>query len=246
MDVSLTVETGRPTGTRDSRRLRATGKIPATVYGLGTDPTTVAVDWPDLRQALSTDAGLNALINLTVDGETSLSIVTDLQRHPVRRDVLHVDFLRIDPSRPLSVDIPIHLHGEADEVEKKKGMVDQLLYTLTVWARPGNIPNELTADISHLDIGTNLLVSDIELPDGVTTDLDPEESVAVGSPTRSTVMMQQEEARKARIEAGEATEEDLAIEAGELDPEDLEDGAAPAASDGDSGEGAESEDSGGD
>lgn len=235
MDVSLTVETGRPTGSSDSRRLRASGMVPGVVYGMGSEPRSVSVAWPALRQALSTEAGVNALIDLTVDGESALSMVTDLQRHPVRRDIVHVDFMRINADKPLSVDVPVHLHGEAEEVENKKGMIDQLLYTLTVNARPGNIPNQLDADISHLDIGTSLLVSEIALPEGVTTDADPDESVAVGSPTRSTVMLQQEEARKARIAAGEATEEDLAIEAGELDPEDAGKGVSAAVAEEDGG-----------
>jgi large subunit ribosomal protein L25 len=203
MDVSLTVETGREAGTRNSRRLRAEGLIPGVVYGLGSDPTPVVVPWTELRRALTTEAGTNALIDLEVDGATHLSIVKDLQRHPVRRDVLHVDFLRIDPNLPLAVEVPITLVGRAEKVEAVKGMIDQLMYTLQVKAKPGEFPTQLEADVSHLEIGVLLKVSDVVLPDGVTTDVGPEESVAIASPTRSTILLQQEQIRAEKVAAGE-------------------------------------------
>ena len=99
MDVTLTVESERELGTRPSRRLRHAGKVPAVVYGLGREPRSVAVNWPDLRKAITTEAGLNALITLEVDGEQNLTIIKDLQRHPVKRTVLHVDFQLIDRDR---------------------------------------------------------------------------------------------------------------------------------------------------
>jgi large subunit ribosomal protein L25 len=197
MDVTLTAETGRPTGSRNANRLRADGMIPAVVYGLGQEPKAVTVAWAELRRALTTDAGVNALIDLAVDGETHLSMVKDLQRHPVRREVTHVDFLLIDRNAPLSVEVPVALHGSAAKVDAMKGMIDQLMYTLTVKAKPGAIPNQLDADVSHLEIGTSLKVSEVPLPEGVTTDVDPDEAVAIGSPTRSTIIMQQEAAKAA-------------------------------------------------
>jgi large subunit ribosomal protein L25 len=209
-EISLTVSTGRATGTGPSRRIRVEGQVPAVVYGLSRDPVSVTVPWADLRRVLSTEAGQNALIQLDIDGERSLCMVTDLQRHPVRREVIHVDFLRIDPDKPLSVDIPIALHGVAAAVEQRKGMIDQLMYTLTVQARPDEIPSQVDADISHLEIGTTLNVGDLELPNGVSTNVDPATVVAAGSPTRSTIILQQEEARAERIASGTGTEEDLA------------------------------------
>jgi large subunit ribosomal protein L25 len=214
-DISLTVTTGREIGTGPSRRVRVEGEVPAVVYGMGNEPTAVTVPWPELRRALSTDAGQNALIELNIDGEKALSIVTELQRHPVRRNVIHVDFLRIDANKPLTVDVPLMLHGISSALEQVKGMVDQLMYTLTVEARPGAIPNQLDGDVSGLELGQSLTVGEIELPEGVTTPVDPSEPVAMGSPTRSTIIQQQEEARAARIAAGEATEEDLAAIAAE-------------------------------
>jgi large subunit ribosomal protein L25 len=215
MEMTLTAETGRPTGSRPARRIRAEGRVPAVVYGLGRDPRAVTVEWPDLRKVLTTEAGVNALISLSVDGETHLSIVKDLQRHPVRRTVAHVDFQLIDPDTALSIEVPVVLVGTATHVEQEKGIVDQLRHSLTVWAKPGNIPNSLEVDISELEINDTLKVSDIPLPEGVTTDVDAEDPVAVGSITRSALAAEDEgegegvegEGEGAEAESGEAEAE---------------------------------------
>jgi large subunit ribosomal protein L25 len=197
MDVTLTVETGRLTGSRDSGRLRAAGRVPGVVYGLGSEAKAVSVDWPELRRALSTPAGINALIELDVDGHTNLSVVKDLQRDPVRRTVRHVDFMLIDRDAPLAVDVPLNLVGESPRLEAMKGIVDQLLYTLTVKAKPGTIPTQIDVDVSEVELGSQVKVSDVVLPDGVTTDLDGDTAVAQGSPTRSTIILQQQAAKEA-------------------------------------------------
>jgi large subunit ribosomal protein L25 len=189
MDLTLTADTGRTAGSRSSSRLRAEGKVPAVVYGLGRDAVAVSVPWSDLRRALTTEAGLNALITLDVDGTRDLAIVKDLQRHPVKRTVLHVDFLRVDPDAPVAVDVPIVLVGEARAVESRRGIVDQPLKTLAVKAKPADIPTQLEANIDDLDIGTSVTVADVVLPDGVTTDVEPETQVVLGVATRFTVQL---------------------------------------------------------
>jgi large subunit ribosomal protein L25 len=221
-EIVLSAETTRETGTRSSRRLRREARVPAVVYGLSQDPVSIDVDWPDLRRALTTDAGVNAVIHLEFGGAKQMSIVKDIQRHPVRRDVIHVDFLRIDPKQDVTVDVPIVMVGEAKEVSDADGMVDQNLFSLTVNSAPDSIPNELEIDISDLVIGDSKRVGDIALPAGVTTDVDVEETVAVGMITRSTLEA---------MAADEAAEEEAA---------ELEEGAeASDGEDGEDGEGGE-------
>lgn len=189
MDLTLTADTGRTAGSRSSSRLRADGQVPGVVYGLGRDAVSVTVPWPELRRALSTEAGLNALITLDVDGTKDLTIVKDLQRHPVRRNVLHIDFLRVDPDAPVAVEVPVVLVGEANNVEGRRGVVDQPLKTVTVKAKPSDIPAQLEADITELEIGTAVTIADLELPAGVTTDLEPDTQVVLGIPTRFSVQL---------------------------------------------------------
>lgn len=209
-ELLLTAETGRPTGTRSSRRLRAEGKVPGVVYGLGQDPVAVSVEWPALRKALTTEAGVNALLTLSIDGAEQLSIVKDIQRHPTRRDVTHVDFIRLDPDTEIEVEVPIVLEGEALAVTQLSGMVDQSMFSLAIYSRPDAIPTELTVDISELEVGEAIHVSDVALPAGVRTEVDGEETVASALVTRSTLesMREEEEAEAAEGEDAEAGESD--------------------------------------
>ena len=178
--ITLTAETGRPTGTRPARRLRAEGKVPAVVYGMGSEPKAIVVDWSELRAALVTDAGMNALINLEVDGETNLTMVHDMQRHPVRREVTHVDFILIDVNKTVDVDVPIVL--EDTEGDHLAGLVvDQQLFTLPVSAKPNSIPNEIVVSAAALTLDDPVRVGDITLPAGVELNVDPEEAIVTAS-----------------------------------------------------------------
>ena len=170
-----------PQGTRPVRRLRAEGKVPGVVYGLGGDPIPLSVEWRDLRAALVTEQGLNAVINLEIEGDTTPTLVKEIQRHKVRRDVIHVDFIRVDLNKTVDVEVAIHLEGEAEAVSSENGVVDQVLTALLITAKPGDIPAQLTVDISGLEIGHALRVADIELPAGVTTSVDPEEAVVTAA-----------------------------------------------------------------
>jgi len=178
-EIKLQATTGRSLGSGPSKRIRAEGKVPGVVYGLDADPIPVTVEWKPLREALTTDAGLNALIDLEIDGDVALTIVKELQRHPIKGNVIHLDFLRVSADAEISVDVPVVLTGEAEDVERNDGTVDHLLFALTVNAKPADIPNEIVVDISGLGFDAPIRVGDLTLPAGVTTDVDPEEAVVV-------------------------------------------------------------------
>jgi large subunit ribosomal protein L25 len=199
-EITLKAATGRTQGSAASRRLRAEGKVPAVVYGAGVDPTAITVDWRELRLALTTDKGLNAVIELDVDGDSHPTIVKDMQRHPVRRDVVHVDFLVVERNKPVVAEVPIQLEGEPEKVLQQRGVVAQELHMLTVHAKPADIPGHLTLDITELEIGQTLTVAELTLPRGVTTDADPEQAVVSAQVTRAV------EAETAEGAEGEAAE----------------------------------------
>jgi large subunit ribosomal protein L25 len=179
-EIQLVAETGREPGTRASKRLRREGKIPGVVYGHGTDPVAVAIDARELRHALNTEAGVNALINLSIDGTSQLTMPRVLQRHPVRHTVTHVDFQVVSRDEVVSAEVPFQLVGEAIEVHNNDGVVEQALFALTINATPSAIPSHIEVDISALTIGDAIRVGDLRLPNGVTTDVDPEEAIVVG------------------------------------------------------------------
>ena len=177
-ELILKTDTQREMGTRPSRRLRRSGRIPGVVYGLGGESVAVAVDARELRAALNTDAGLNALLTLDVGGDRQLSLVKELQHHPVRNEVIHVDFIRVDADVAVEVEVRMVLEGEATAVTNEDGVVDQAAFTIRVLAKPEAIPNELSIDISEMVMGDTVRAGDLELPEGVELAGDPEELVA--------------------------------------------------------------------
>lgn len=214
-EVVLTALSPRPTGSAAARRLRRDGKIPAVLYGHGTDPVSLAVDGRELRHALSGDAGLNALINLDVQGTKHLAMARHLQRDPVKGKLAHVDFLIVRRDEVISAEVPIHLTGEALDVHRNDGLVEQQLFALTVHAKPADIPHLIEVDVSDLTIGQTIRVSDLPLASGVTTDVDGEEPVVVGVASRLAADVEADaEAAEAAAAEGAAPAEGEPTESG--------------------------------
>jgi large subunit ribosomal protein L25 len=186
-EVTLIAESGRIIGTRPSRRLRAEGRVPGVVYGGGKPAETITFARADLRQALNTEAGRNALIRLEFDGQSFLTLVREIQRHPVRRDVTHVDFLKVDETKPVELDIPISLVGEPKQVTVMGGMIEQRISTLRVRVRPDQIPNAIEVDVSGMRLDRSILVKDLEMPEGVLSLSKPQQAVVTAELTRAAV-----------------------------------------------------------
>jgi len=193
-EVSLVADVGRVKGSAEARRLRTAGKVPGVLYGHGVEPLSLAVGSRDLRAALTSDAGLNALISLDVGGERHLAMARQLQRHPVRRSIDHIDFVIVRRDEIVSAEVNVHLVGEALDVERADGLVEQQLFSLVVHAKPGDIPNAIEVDISSLSIGEAIRVGDLKLASGVTTEVDPEETVVAGQSSRTATDVEEEDA----------------------------------------------------
>ncbi|MEI2640414.1 MAG: 50S ribosomal protein L25 [Microthrixaceae bacterium] len=187
-DATLTAESGRQTGTSASRRARHDRQLPGVVYGAGKDSIAITVDKKDFRLAMSTEAGINAVIDLQVDGGSDQVIVREVQRHPVRRDVIHVDFMRIDPTRPIELDVPLHLVGEAKKVTVNGGMTEQRLNRIRVRAAADRIPGKIEVDISEMTLERSLLVKDLNLPEGLVCLTSPQLAVVTAELTRAAVV----------------------------------------------------------
>ena len=186
-ETILTAEVGRRAGSSDSRRLRAEDKIPAVVYGHGMDPISVSVDRRELRQALSGAAGMNTILDLSVDGTVYPTLIKDVQRHPVKRSVQHIDFIQVNLNEEIVVSVPIHLEGEAKEVSANNGLVDLAMQELEVRTTPRSIPDGITIDITDMTMDTVIRIADLPLPAGVTAEGDPEAPVVTVLVMRATV-----------------------------------------------------------
>ena len=187
-EVALVAEVGRPTGSSATRRLRRDGLIPGIIYGHGTDPVAVAVVAKELRIALSGESGSNTLLSLQAGEQTFLTLAREMQRHPVRGTVTHVDFQIVRRDEVISADVPVTLIGEALEVQHGDGLVDQQLFTLPVRARPADIPTVIEVDVTDLTIGAAIRIADLQLPTGVETDMDVEAAIVVGQAPRVEVV----------------------------------------------------------
>lgn len=202
-EITLVAEPGRATGSAASRRLRTAGRVPAVVYGHGADPASVSVDGRELRIALSGSSGVNQLLSLDVAGTRHLALARVLQRHPVRGTVTHVDFQVVSRDEVVSAEVPVTIVGEARAVEQERGVIEHVLASLTIKAKPGSIPEVIEVDVTDLRIGDTIRVAQLPLPAGVTTDVDPEEAVVVAAGSSVTTEVVEEEEAEAEAAAGQ-------------------------------------------
>lgn len=159
-EVQLRVEKRDGTGKGAARRSRASGRIPGVVYGRGMEPVAVSVDRREFLTALNTEAGVNVLLDLQLDGDTVLTLARELQRDPVRGTLLHADFVKIDRSVAVEVEVPVNVVGEAPGV-KEGGVLETQTTLLQVRCLPTDVPESIAVDISNLAIGDSTYVSDI-------------------------------------------------------------------------------------
>ncbi|MBI4261364.1 MAG: 50S ribosomal protein L25/general stress protein Ctc [Actinobacteria bacterium] len=166
MELKLKAELREGHGKGPARRLRADGKVPATVYGHGMEPLSVAVDARDLFHILHTDAGSNVLIDLEVGSDNHLTLPREIQRDHVKGRFVHVDFLAVRRDVKITVDVPVHLVGESPGV-KEGGVIEHQTWEVRAQCLPGDVPEAFEADISGLAIGDSVRVSDLRAPEGV-------------------------------------------------------------------------------
>lgn len=174
--IALVAHPRAGSGKGEARALRRQGMVPAVAYGSDLVATAVSVDARELWHALRGTAGENAILRLEVAGDDHLALAREVQRHPVRREILHVDFVTVDRLRKVHVDVPLVLQGEAPGAEEG-GVVEHALFSLPIEVLPLEVPDELPVDISELNVGDVIRVADVALPEGVETSADPEATV---------------------------------------------------------------------
>lgn len=177
-EVALQAETRAERGSAHARRLRGSGRVPATLYGRGIDPLSLTVDARELAATLHTEAGMNILIDLKLGADTHLAMARELERHPVRGDIIHVDFLKIARDQTITVEVPLTFDGTSRGV-KEGGQLDHHIWHVSVECPVTSVPERLVIDVTNLGVGDVLRVGDITPPSGVTI-LTGEEEVVVG------------------------------------------------------------------
>jgi large subunit ribosomal protein L25 len=211
-EVKLTATKRIETGKGAARRARASGRVPAILYGLEMEPVALEVDRREFVTALLTDAGLNVLLDIEVDGSNTLALTRELQRDPVRGTLLHADFVKVDRTTEIEVEVPVHLVGESPGV-KEGGVLEQPVFSVSVRCLPTEVPESVDADISGLDIGDSLRVEELSTGRDFEILTDPEAVVAhVAAPITEEELEAMEAEAGIEQEAPEAAEE--AVEEG--------------------------------
>ncbi|HLF69480.1 MAG TPA: 50S ribosomal protein L25 [Actinomycetota bacterium] len=173
MEITLEAQTRLETGKGPARRARMSGGVPAVLYGYGVDATPLVVNAKEMANAFNTEAGMNVLISLKLDGKQYLTVPREVHRHPVRGDYLHVDFVAVASDTKITAHIPVHVIGESRGI-KEGGQLDQHLHELVVEALPADLLSAFEIDVTDLGIGDVVRVSDVVAPSGVDITTDAE------------------------------------------------------------------------
>ncbi|MGM0499869.1 MAG: 50S ribosomal protein L25/general stress protein Ctc [Bacillota bacterium] len=220
---SIEAELRTETGKGAARRIRRSGLIPGVVYGRGNEPRSIKVDPQDIEKLLLS----NAIFDLTFvgeDGEESTVIIKDYQKDVIKQNLLHVDFQFISMDEKITVSVPMNLEGEAVGV-RDGGVLQQLLREIDIDVLPSEIPEEITIDISELEVGESLSVADLELSDTIDLVTDSDEVIVTVVTPTELVEEDEEEEEDEFLEPeviGEEDEEEGEEEAGEDEPKPWE------------------------
>ena len=191
--ISLAANERELIKTTGSKKLRNSGRLPGILYGSG-DPTNIELESIQFEKAIKSTEAKNFLVELDLNGSKSMALVQDLQRHPISRLCIHVDFRRLSEDSIISAKIPLHTTGTPEGV-KVGGILQTMSHNLTLRGKALDIPESIEINTSHLKVGEGLLLDEVTLPEGVT---------AVGNPKSRVVAVA---ASRITAKAGEAGEE---------------------------------------
>jgi len=187
--INVEVEARTDTGKNACRRIRAAGRVPANVYGLGLAPYAVSVDTRRVEDVLKLGSGRNTIFRLALAGgkETRDVMLREIQRDPVTDRMIHVDFARVDLDKPVTVSVPVHLEGTAEGVKNEGGIMDFVQRSVQVSCLPLAIPESLSIDVTEIHLNQHVAVKDLQVDEGITILDDPASIIAVVVASRAEV-----------------------------------------------------------
>ncbi|MGW8208986.1 MAG: 50S ribosomal protein L25/general stress protein Ctc, partial [Syntrophobacteria bacterium] len=212
--VALTAQSRKGTGKGAARTLRRQALIPAVFYGPEVDPVNLSLKYRDLEKLIKTGAGENVIIDLAIEtGESTLShraMLKEIQMDPVKQTILHVDLYEISMDKKIEVEVPITLTGTAKGVSDEGGILQQVSRTLEISCLPDNIPDSFELDVTDLNIGDSLHVSDLNIPQGIEVLVEGELTIATVVPPTKVEEIEpevpEEEEEREEVEAEEVAE----------------------------------------
>ncbi len=210
IQINLDAEVRTQGGKGVARKLRKAGKIPAVLYGPKNDPVSLSVNAHDFNKVLIKAEGEQVIFTLRLDGDERLALIKELQRHPVNDSVRHIDFYSISVEDKVEVEVSIKPVGKAKGVEIGGGVLEMIQRTITIRCLPLAIPKEIEVDISDLDVGDAIHISDLTPPEGVEFTEPPETTLitVVGATVQAEEVEEEEELEEAEGAEEAATEEE--------------------------------------
>jgi large subunit ribosomal protein L25 len=175
--ASLSAKPRTETGKGVNRKLRAAGEVPGVIYGHGREPQALTVNAREFNRLAERIRITSTVIELALDGKVAKTLIRELQRNPLDRQVLHVDFQELVAGEKVTVSVPLRFTGSAKGV-KEGGILEEVMHQLSIRVDPANIPDHIDVDVTELTIGHGLHVSDVKLPEGVEVMDNPANSVA--------------------------------------------------------------------
>ena len=169
MDLLINAEKRDNKGTSSSRNIRRSGSVPGIIYGAGKQEETISINKYEIAKSLENEAFYSQVIDISLAGEKQQVILRDIQRHPAKREILHLDFQRIKADQKINVTIPIHFENEdsAPGVKIDGGIISHLMTEIEISCLPGDIPEYISVDLIELEIDHPIHVSELKLPKGV-------------------------------------------------------------------------------
>jgi len=177
--VPFKASTRSTTGKGVARKLRAAGKVPAVIYGHAREAQSLELEHHALQLLLEKHPYQSTVIALDVDGKTSNTLIREIQRHPFKKQIVHVDFQELVAGEKVTVPVPLQFTGTPEGVRHGGGLLDQILHELEVSCDPANIPHHIVVDVTPLTIGHSIHAGEIALPAGVTLETDADATVCV-------------------------------------------------------------------
>ena len=165
--ATLSAEMRSDSGKGVARKLRAAGRVPGIVYGHGREPQSLSVVARDLDKLLGSIAVSSTVVELGLAGATTKTLIREIQRHPFKKMIMHVDFQELVAGEKVIVDLPLVFVGVPEGVRVSGALLEQILHKVEVRVDPANIPNHIDVDVSHLAMGHSLHIRDLKLPAGV-------------------------------------------------------------------------------
>ena len=166
--ASLNASIRNERGTGVARKLRQTGQVPAIIYGHGRQPQSLAINTREVERLLSTISAGSTVIELNVDGSTARTLIREIQRHPFKRSIIHIDFQELVAGEKVTVSVPLRFTGTADGVRNSGGILEETMHQVHVRVDPSFIPDHIDVDVTPLTIGHSFHIRDLQLPGGIT------------------------------------------------------------------------------